>query len=133
MHLEEELRRTLLKGISAMNLEALSIFQSAATTDSARAGPTGLEPPPPRSDFASGSVSSAASAAFGATGHHQHHTAAATLLRTSGEARTGGAGAAGVGFAGAPPGSPGSEVPRPRAAAPKPMVERHGVRSRGGY
>ena len=35
-HLEDELRRTLLKGINAMNLEALNIFNSAASTDTAK-------------------------------------------------------------------------------------------------
>ena len=42
--LEDELRRTLLKGMAAMNMEALSIFSTAAATDNAAAaGLTGHE------------------------------------------------------------------------------------------
>lgn len=62
-HLEDELRRTLLKGISAMNLEALSIFQTSASTDSAKAGQCGLQPPVP-ANSSSANVSAAAMSQF---------------------------------------------------------------------
>mmetsp|Transcript_86904 Transcript_86904/g.168329 ORF Transcript_86904/g.168329 Transcript_86904/m.168329 type:complete len:339 (+) Transcript_86904:3-1019(+) len=42
-HLEDELRRTLLKGINAMNLQALNIFQNAADVDSSKAQPFGVD------------------------------------------------------------------------------------------
>lgn len=48
---EDELRRTLLKGINAMNLDALSIFRSAATTDCMKAAPCGLESPSVKHDI----------------------------------------------------------------------------------
>lgn len=52
--LEDELRRTLLKGMVTMNMEALSIFSSAAATDETIARDVGVnllydaEPPLPR-------------------------------------------------------------------------------------
>ena len=52
--LEDELRRTLLKGMVTMNMEALSIFSSAAATDETIARDVGVnllydaEPPIPR-------------------------------------------------------------------------------------
>jgi len=40
--LEDELRRTLLKGMVTMNMEALSIFSSAAATDATIARDVGV-------------------------------------------------------------------------------------------
>ena len=47
--LEDELRRTLLKGMVTMNMEALSVFSSAAAADekAARRVPAADRPDPP--------------------------------------------------------------------------------------
>lgn len=99
-HLEDELRRTLLKGINAMNLQALNIFQSAADVDSTKAHSFGVDcEPSPRLPQAYGAgqgdpVQAAASATFSPAGTGQqqmqqeqrasHQTSASSFNDTGG-------------------------------------------------
>jgi len=149
---EDELRRTLLKGINTMNLEALNIFQHASGVDGLKAPGLGLDAPS-QSHYDSAFIQTAAGTAFNA---HHHATGGAAALpqqqlpqppslqpghgyaapstpqpRSSGEfhpqtLRGGGHGASpAMRRSGNGLSSSMEGIPRPRGSAPRPMVERH--------
>jgi hypothetical protein len=125
---EDELRRTLLKGINAMNLEALHIFQHASGVDGAKAPGLGLDAPPPP-HFDSAFLEHAAGAAFGAPPPLPHPPQPAYGAAPSpsyvaplraGQAVPPAVRPSSNGLSGSTEG-----MPRPRGSAPRPTVERH--------